>query len=148
MYLQQLRKLVHKWASDRDIYAQSTEEKQVDKFHEEAKEFEDGTTDRERKDAIGDMAVCIINAQVFQGAENRGPINLDSIKSLVDLGDYTVAMIALEMLANHKGYSFCECLEMAWSEIKDRKGMMVDGLYVKYSNLTPEQKKELDKRLG
>ena len=37
-----------------------------------------------------------------------------------------------------------ECLQSAYNEIKDRKGMMIDGTFVKYEDLTPEQQKELD----
>lgn len=38
-----------------------------------------------------------------------------------------------------------ECLQTAYNEIKDRKGMMINGTFVKYDGLTPEQQKELDK---
>lgn len=37
-----------------------------------------------------------------------------------------------------------ECLQTAYNEIKDRKGMMIDGTFVKYDDLTPEQQKTLD----
>lgn len=37
------------------------------------------------------------------------------------------------------------CLSVAYNEIKDRKGMMIDGTFVKYDDLTEEQQKELDK---
>ena len=32
-----------------------------------------------------------------------------------------------------------DCLEVAYDEIKDRRGMMRDGFYVKEENLTPEE---------
>ena len=32
-----------------------------------------------------------------------------------------------------------ECLELAWNEIKDRQGKMVDGVFVKSSDLEEVQ---------
>ncbi len=45
-----------------------------------------------------------------------------------DLGDMLVVMINI---AERNGVSLEQCLEHAWSEIKDRKGKMVDGVFVK-----------------
>lgn len=33
--------------------------------------------------------------------------------------------------------SLAECLQVAWLEIKDRKGRMVDGVFVKEADLPP-----------
>lgn len=49
-----------------------------------------------------------------------------------DLGDMLVVMINI---AERNQLSLCTCLERAWNDIKDRKGKMVDGIFVKESDL-------------
>ena len=41
------------------------------------------------------------------------------------------ASVVLCLMAEMSGLTYSECLEKAWSEIKDRKGKMVDGVFVK-----------------
>lgn len=45
-----------------------------------------------------------------------------------DIGDMLVVLI---MIATQNGLTLSECLEHAYDEIKDRKGRMVDGIFVK-----------------
>jgi len=45
-----------------------------------------------------------------------------------DLGDMLVVMINI---MERNGVSMVDCLEQAWGDIKDRKGKMVDGIFVK-----------------
>jgi NTP pyrophosphatase (non-canonical NTP hydrolase) len=45
-----------------------------------------------------------------------------------DLGDILVIVINL---AEREGLTLESCLETAWNDIKDRKGKMVDGIFVK-----------------
>lgn len=49
-----------------------------------------------------------------------------------DLGDMLVVMLNI---AERNKVSIAECLERAWNDIKDRKGKMVDGIFVKESDL-------------
>jgi NTP pyrophosphatase (non-canonical NTP hydrolase) len=49
-----------------------------------------------------------------------------------DLGDMLVVMINI---MERNGLSFDDCLEVAWDDIKDRKGKMVDGIFVKEGDL-------------
>ena len=44
------------------------------------------------------------------------------------IGDSIVTLI---ILASQSGLSAHECLHLAYNEIKDRKGRMVDGIFVK-----------------
>lgn len=39
--------------------------------------------------------------------------------------------VVLTILAAQKGFNIEECIAHAWSQIKDRKGRMVDGIFVK-----------------
>jgi len=48
------------------------------------------------------------------------------------LGDVLVVLI---ILSNQLGYDIETCLALAYDEIKDRKGKMIDGVFVKESDL-------------
>lgn len=49
-----------------------------------------------------------------------------------DIGDMMVVLINI---AERNGLTISSCLEKAWSDIKDRKGKMVDGVFVKEADL-------------
>jgi hypothetical protein len=44
------------------------------------------------------------------------------------IGDIAVV---LQVIASQIGTTLTECQELAWQEIKDRRGKMVDGVFVK-----------------
>lgn len=39
------------------------------------------------------------------------------------------------MVCAYLGFSMRECIQRAWDEIKDRKGRMIDGIFVKEEDL-------------
>ena len=41
------------------------------------------------------------------------------------------AVVVLTILAAQNGMTIEDCIESAWAEIKDRKGRMVDGVFIK-----------------
>lgn len=45
-----------------------------------------------------------------------------------DIGDCIVVLINI---ATRNGLTLGDCMMQAWNDIKDRKGMMVDGIFVK-----------------
>lgn len=49
-----------------------------------------------------------------------------------DIGDMLVVMLNI---AERNGVSLGDCLNRAWDDIKDRKGKMVDGVFVKEADL-------------
>ncbi|MBL6840542.1 MAG: MazG-like family protein [Pelagibacterales bacterium] len=49
-----------------------------------------------------------------------------------DIGDIMVVLINI---MERNNYSMMDCLETAWIDIKDRKGKMVDGIFVKEADL-------------
>lgn len=80
-------------------------------------------------------------AQYLKVVEEVGEIasglargNQETIKD--GIGDVAVTLV---ILAERCNVAFDECLRMAWDEIKDRKGMMVDGVFVKYEDFTKDQ---------
>ncbi|EOJ0406395.1 DUF1642 domain-containing protein [Campylobacter jejuni] len=76
-------------------------------------------------------------AQFLKVAEEFGEIASAMARSNDELfkdsvGDVIVTLIILSM---QKGTNIQECLEMAYNEIKGRTGKMVDGVFVKSSDL-------------
>ena len=49
-----------------------------------------------------------------------------------DIGDMVVVLINI---AERNGLTLTECLQKAWDDIKDRRGKMVDGVFVKESDI-------------
>tara|TARA_B100001094_G_scaffold330131_1_gene394596 strand:+ start:5163 stop:5615 length:453 start_codon:yes stop_codon:yes gene_type:complete len=49
-----------------------------------------------------------------------------------DIGDMLVVLINI---AERNGVVLAECLDKAWNDIKDRKGRMIDGIFVKETDL-------------
>ncbi len=152
MKFDDFKRKVEGWAEVRGIYDQSTEDKQILKFAEELGEFLIAETENEKMDAIGDMAVCIVNANKFKSLNieiigARYGKGIGDVCSFVKFKSYSSAIEALMGLAHSEGFKFNDCLQMAWDEIKDRKGIMINGLFVKWENLTEKQKKDLQERL-
>jgi NTP pyrophosphatase (non-canonical NTP hydrolase) len=46
------------------------------------------------------------------------------------------SVVVLTLLAEQLGLSIEDCIEMAWNQIKDRKGQMIDGIFVKETDLS------------
>ena len=57
---------------------------------------------------------------------NKSPVD--------DIGDIAVVLINI---AERNGLSFKQCLDHAYTDIKDRKGKMVGGVFVKEESCTP-----------
>lgn len=51
----------------------------------------------------------------------------------LEIGDM---LVVLNNICVQKGFTLNECFLAAWMKIKDRKGRMVDGYYVKEDDLT------------
>lgn len=77
------------------------------------------------------------NKQVLKLGEEFGELCEGLAKSNPELvidsiGDIQVVLIVLSM---QLGLDYEKCLQVAYDEIKDRKGKMVNGVYVKESDL-------------
>jgi NTP pyrophosphatase (non-canonical NTP hydrolase) len=103
MKYEELQKKVIEWAKDRNILENSNAIKQISKTQEELDETLDALKRLEQgKEAILEVA--------------------DGI------GDMLVTII---LLAKIVGLDSVDCLADAYDEIKNRKGKMIDGLFVK-----------------
>lgn len=61
--------------------------------------------------------------------EIHDAIVADDREEFIDgIGD---CIVVLTIMAAQRGINVEDCIEAAWQEIKDRKGQMVDGIFVK-----------------
>lgn len=49
-----------------------------------------------------------------------------------DIGDIIVVLVNI---MERNNYKMSDCIEQAWMDIKDRKGKMIDGIFVKEQDL-------------
>ena len=103
MKYEELQKKVIQWAKDRNIFENSTAIKQIHKTREELYETLRALRDLE-----------------------------DGKESMLDVADGIGDMlVTIILLANIVGLDSVDCLEDAYEEIKNRKGKMVAGFFVK-----------------
>jgi len=96
-----------------------------------------------------------LDESVKKWAENKGLHNPDSSKQFLkvteEVGEVAAALarndmhelkdgigdvvVTLIILAMQNGMTLEECLQQAYNEIADRKGQMVNGVFIKQSDL-------------
>jgi len=121
-----------------DLYNNTTEEKQILKFYTELGEYADAVLRDDRDaiiDAIGDMAVCLINAEyICEEISDSYYYNYGTIHDLVVnvcLGDFKTSFNILSSLAESHGTTLDHCLNTVIKVIEKRKGKMINGVFVK-----------------
>lgn len=156
---------VKQWFIDRDLENGGRLDKQSLKLSEEFGELCAGYLKKNEqltKDSIGDCAVVIVGLALLV-KEDVQEIFDDSIIILKeDVPDYfkdlnkyissfqtfysweetsmskmylSFAVDSLKTISIALGYDFEECFELAYNEIKDRKGKWIDGTFVREEDL-------------
>ena len=155
---------VKQWFIDRDLENGGRLDKQSLKLSEEFGELCAGylkKNEKLTKDSIGDCAVVIVGLallikvdvqeifdEVFSNEYyaieclvflNRTISNIQLSNGFTDknlyIVDLTRSIYWLKSISDILGYSFDECFELAYQEIKDRKGRWIDGSFVKEEDL-------------
>jgi len=116
------------WHHDRNLIDGTTSQVQFKKLLEEVIELymalHPGVTPS--------VAAVSINTMVFD-LHSDGRIKTCDGSGLPDaIGDINVV---LDNIAEREGYTMASCLSSAYDDIKDRKGQMIDGTFVKESDL-------------
>ncbi len=150
---EQFQQNVQTWATERGIYEHSTALAQALKAVSEVGELADAVIKGDReglKDAIGDVAVCLVNVNRLEwndplswshnwaealDAEHGVCLVVGQLAEMLDMvgegfasRDWVVGVInSLYAVAKFHGLDFDDCCEHAWQQIKDRKGRMVAG---------------------
>lgn len=157
--MNELIKKVEQWAIDRNLHTADSKGqalKVVEEFTETLLADGKGNTD-EVIDGIGDTYVTLIiicqqldidflkefnETPLFFECEGIFDKSINRLVSGVAKGDkylvnlgITMILIVLEYLTKEYGATPIECLSVAYNEIKDRTGKMVDGVFVKSEDL-------------
>ncbi|HHZ97856.1 MAG TPA: hypothetical protein EYN67_20455 [Flavobacteriales bacterium] len=113
------------WANNRNIIKGSTAQKQFPKLLEEVIELY--ATLHPWKDGTVIMGSLI---RIICELDEKGKIKQAPKGKLItdDVGD---CMVVLAIMAEQEKLTVTECLEHAYNDIKDRKGQMIDGVFVK-----------------
>lgn len=151
---------VQKWFYDRNLQTQDPN-KQFLKLYEEIGELSRGLAENDEaviKESIGDIAVVLIGITLQLGIktadifpENATFVLLNAAKeedyfvlvmdqslaAYFNRQDYQLKNVVYELMrvAYLLDYNFTDCLEIAYEEIKDRKGKLVDGVWIKEERL-------------
>ena len=156
---------VKQWFIDRDLENGGRLDKQSLKLSEEFGELCAGylkKNEKLTKDSIGDCAVVIVGLgllskvdvdSIFEESKNVrkndimtsfgyantciSDIQTEQHLKLMTLRIKSLTLLIgyLKSISNAFGYDFEECFELAYREIKDRKGRWIDGTFVKEEDL-------------
>lgn len=138
------------WQIARNFFGEggATIESQKLKFFEEYGEYAGHKVrGKDTKDDIGDMmVVCIALLGIREFGKDK-EIDMDylledrdrptsrRIPEYASSDQFYTLFHACKDLAEAEGFTVEECLEQAYSEIKDRKGEFVNGSFIKESDL-------------
>ena len=153
---------VKQWFIDRDLENGGRLDKQSLKLSEEFGELCAGylkKNEKLTKDSIGDCAVVIVGLallikadvkEIFKTSENDRELMICFSHLSRNISDFQIYQYSfykdlklslirtirwLKSISKSLGYSFEECFELAYQEIKDRKGRWIDGTFVKEEDL-------------
>ena len=110
--LEQLEQAVLDWAADKGIFSKATPYKQAQKTLEECGEL---------LYAIGKMET----ADNLEDPEAYGWAQVECVDAIGDI------LVTLAIQARMQGFTLEDCFRSAYNEIKDRKGQMINGQFVK-----------------
>lgn len=150
---------IEQWAEDRNIIKGTKPIDQAMKLFSEFGELADNVgKGRDCRDDIGDCitVMIIISKQLGKNILDFEKPKLSAIKNIKDeiawLGygltsemvtdsetgefnpDFGCEVARLDLIADYFGYTLSECLEIAYNDIKDRKGVVYNGLFIKESD--------------
>lgn len=159
--MQELILKIEQWAEDRNIIKGSKPIDQAMKLFSEFGELADNVgKGRDCRDDIGDIFVVltVIATQTGRSVVNyadggvmlRHPHNKENVSELAYFlapfvsyltippqfnGQALVESIRLlRTIASNIGYTLEECVEIAYNDIKERKGVLIDGVFIKESD--------------
>ena len=157
--MEDLIKKIEQWAEDRNIINGTKPIDQAMKLFSEFGELADNVgKGRDCRDDIGDIFVVltIICKQLGSSINTLIKPNLENFNNIKDelawLGygltsemvtdsetgefnpDFGCEVARLELIANYFNFTLEECVQIAYDDIKDRKGIVHNGLFIKESD--------------
>ena len=171
--MQNLIAKIEQWAEDRNIIKGSKPIDQAMKLFSEFGELADNVgKGRDCRDDIGDVFVVltIMAAQhghsiddhlstCGKGYNLKGTV-LELCENLIIFANaqhleneyvqeaLSMATCLLESIALQNLYSLKECVAIAYDDIKDRHGYMKNGIFIKLSDMTSDDRNEYEKSIN
>lgn len=153
--MNELIQKIEQWATDRNIIKGSKPIDQAMKLFSEFGELADNVgKGRDCRDDIGDIFVVLtvmakqMGLDIYRAIELSNIPRLDDSKHIIvdlmrDLNNFTrsqnqhVLQMCIEQLSKMclaQNVLITECLNIAYNDIKDRKGIMSNGVFIKESD--------------
>ena len=142
--LQELQLLILEWANDKDLLKFENAPKQRLKLLEEVGETAAAILKNNHegvKDGIGDIFVVLVILSEQLSEEilfEMDGVEKDNDEDFVFLFDNIInpkrlyfSLAYLNDICRKLNLDLTECANIAWSEIKDRKGQTIDGTFIK-----------------
>ena len=128
-----------KWHRNRNLIEGSTDNAQICKLLEEVTElYAASRPNIPSAQLAGELRGMITEL------EYKGRIKTDDGSGLADaIGDIVVVLVNI---CTRNTLSLLDCVKSSYKVIKDRKGEMRNGQYVKYEDFTEEEKLAYDKK--
>ena len=168
---------IEQWAEDRNIIKGSKPIDQAMKLFSEFGELADNVgKGRDRRDDIGDVFVVLTimakqlghstmeNYDTDLWHENEAQVTLkDRVVLLSEKlnefcfdardGDvygcvFDAVVLQLKTIAVKSGTTLEECVQIAYNDIKDRHGYMKNGIFIKLSDMTSDDRNEYEKSIN
>lgn len=137
----ELNQSIIEWANQRGLINKEYALKQTVKLIEEIGETASAVLKgdiQKQKDGIGDIYVVITILDAQLGVISTTPKGLKETYSSPEYGILDMItnvqkqmLDMLEMLSNTLGLDLNECVNLAYNEIKNREGELVDGTFIK-----------------
>ena len=137
--LKELKPLIIEWANERDLIHSKNADKQRLKLIEECGELASAILKNDielQKDSLGDIFVVltILEAQINKNFDTDIYRSTDSIlKDLLDLmiSPRENSVNSLFHICLELNHNLTECVNLAYNEIKNRKGKTENGTFIK-----------------
>lgn len=143
--LKELQPKIIEWAKDRNILFPENAPKQRLKLIEECGELASAILKNDvklQKDAVGDIFVVavILSEQLNENIVIRDFMSkyncfdealFETLQKIIWSGDFEFFISDLLWFCFELNVELTECANIAWNEIKDRKGQTVDGTFIK-----------------
>ena len=142
--LQELQKKIIQWAKDKDLLklenAKIQRLKLLEEVGETAGAILKNNTD-EIKDGIGDIFVVLvilaeqldieITFDLDELSDNSNEYICKLFFEILDIENIEYSLSYLNDICTKLDLDLTECANLAWNEIKDRKGNTIDGTFIK-----------------
>ena len=132
MELSRLNSKVTQWHHDRNLIDGATDWTQSEKLLEEFIELIAAQHYEKTPEQLSAIVVGIVDKLLLNGRIKSVPMKEKESAKIDAIGDMVVVLINI---ATRNGASLETCLGQAYEEIKDRKGRMINGSFVKESDL-------------